>query len=1098
MRKRMLNKDIIQTLAKSKGRFVSIMCLMALGSFALVGLMVTGPDMRVTGRQFYGDNNLADITVISDYGLSKDDQNIIKRTDGVQDAEFGYFKDVTIKNTSHSIRIYSKPEKTSTYRVTKGRLPQKKGEIALASKEQDKYAIDSSIRVEEQPDIAGDTVLTENEFTVVGFVDASDIVSDLNEGQSTAGAGVLNGYAVVTEDTFDSDVAMVGKVTFKDTSGVDYWTDEYRDLVQKHKDTLTKRLANQPKARQASIRETRREQIDKAKQQVKDAKQQLADSQQQLDDADKQIADAKNQLQQSEIDAVQQAATAQAQLSTAQAQIDAASSQLVSAQVQLDGASQQLASGQQELNESWQQLSDGKQQLDEARTQLEATKTVLDKTGQMLAKWEQTGLTGKAYEQLKAKYDQYLAQYNQSVSQYNQKLAQYNQGLAQWQNGAKQLDQGSKQYEDNASQIASAANQLANKQTELGNAQSQLATSLGSGVQQLIEGQNQIESAEKEYQSKLDEFNKAKPEAEAKIAKAEQDIKLAEEKVDTLEVPAYSVDSRREGLTSEGYRVYEIIADIVNKLAGIFPAFLYLVAALVTFTTMGRMVDEERTNSGTLKALGYGNADVMRKFTIYGFAASTAGTIIGAAAGQTILPLIVYHAYSSGFTMPGIRLDFHPWITLMAFVLAWVSAIVPAWLVASKELREKPAALLLPKPPANGSKIFLERITPIWNRLNFTHKVTARNIFRYKMRMFMTVFGVCGAVALLTAGLSVQHSIQQIEDSQFGNLIHYDLIVAERSDNNADQRDEVAKSMKRKTVSSSTPIRYEQLTKTAGKSNDKQTITMIATDDAYNFGDYLTLRDRSTHESQVLTDKGAIISESMANMLHVKVGDTITVTDSDDVERTVRVDGITEMYIGHFMVMTFNGYEHVFHKDCTSNGYMVKLKDGSEENAAKQGAKFMELSGVQSVVQNITQKKQVRTIVNSLNQIMEVLVIVAAMLAVVILYNLTNLNVSERIRELSTIKVLGFHSNETTMYIYRETILLSGLGILVGYGFGAWLHEYIITEVPPDEVMFDPSMGWLAFVAPLVVVGVVLAVLGWVVYRRLRDVDMLAALKSVE
>lgn len=403
---------------------------------------------------------------------------------------------------------------------------------------------------------------------------------------------------------------------------------------------------------------------------------------------------------------------------------------------------------------------------------------------------------------------------------------------------------------------------------------------------------------------------------------------------------------------------------------------------------------------------------------------------------------------------------------MAAFALAWISAVVPAWLAVSKELREKPASLLLPKPPAKGSKILLEHFPPLWNRLNFTHKVTARNIFRYKTRMFMTIFGVCGAVSLLTAGLAVQSSIGQIGNRQFEELIHYDLIVAEESDTNSAQRKEIATTLKGKTVQSSTAVRYEELSKTAGKENDKQSITLLATDDAYNFNEYLTLRDRKTHQPQILVNNGAVISERLAEMLNVSVGDTFTVNDENGAQRTIKVAGISEMYIGHFIFMNAQCYEHVFGDQYSTNAYMVRLKDHSNANTERQGAKFMKLAAVRGVVQNTTQKNMVSTIVGSLNQIMEVLILVAVLLAVVILYNLTNLNVSERIRELSTIKVLGFHTSETTMYIYRETILLSLLGILAGYGFGEWLHRYIITEVPPDEVMFDPAISWIALAAP--------------------------------
>ncbi|WP_236023486.1 ABC transporter permease [Bifidobacterium miconis] len=1108
VRKHMLWKDIRVTLAKSKGRFLSIVSLMMLGSFALVGLFATGPDMQATGTTFYGEHNLADVTVISDYGLSKDDETIIRNTNGVRQAEFGYFKDVTITGSNHSLRIYSKPNAVSGYRMIEGRLPNTTGEIALDSAERDRYAIDSTVQVTELPDIAGDTILKQTKYTVVGFVDASEIVSNLNMGQSTAGTGELDGYGVVVPGTFDSDVTMIGRVTFNDTQHVGYWTSEYRDRVQTHKNTLAKRLAGQPKAREASIREDRRQQINKAQAKVDDAKRQLADAEQQLTDAKTQIETAKDQMTQGEITAIDQGSATAAELSGALAQIAAADSQITAGQTQLIAAAQQLTQGQSQLDSSWQQLTQAKTQLGAARTVLASVKPILDKTGAILTGWANSGITGSVYDTIKAQYDKALTAYNDAVAQYNTQLNAYNTALRQWNDGAKQLKEGTEEYQQNVAALADASRQLAAKQNELGQAVSTAPASatggnaadgsVSSGATQLIQGQRDIEKAEDQYAEKLQEFNDAKPAAEQKIKTAEHDIALAREKIDTLEVPAYSIDGRREGLTSNGYRVYEIIANIVGKLAMIFPVFLYFVAALVTFSTMGRMVDEERINSGTLKALGYGNADILKKFMVYGFAASTVGTVLGVVAGHTILPLIVYHAYSDGFTMPVIELKFHPVVTVVAFLLAWVSAVVPAMLAATRELKDKPAALLLPKPPANGSKIFLERLGFIWNRLSFTRKVTARNLFRYKTRGFMTIFGVMGAVSLLVAGLGVQGSIDQISERQFDEVIHYDMIVAEKSDDNDEQRAAVAKDMTDKAVDEAMPIRYEELTKTAGKQGDKQSITLLVTDDAYNFNDYVTLRSRVGHRPQILTDRGAVISERMASMLGATAGDTIRVTGEDGRERSVRVDGVSEMYIGHLMVMTSGGYEHVFGEGYQSNAYLVRLKDNSIANAEKQGARFMENDGVRGVVQNTTMKNQVATIVDSLNQIMEVLVLVAGMLAVVILYNLTNLNVSERIRELSTIKVLGFHSNETTMYIYRETIVLSVLGILAGYGFGAGLHRYIITEVPPDEVMFDPMLGWPAFVVPALLVAAVLAALGAVVYRQLRNVDMLAALKSVD
>ncbi|RDX18998.1 hypothetical protein CE161_03185 [Bifidobacterium longum] len=380
-----------------------------------------------------------------------------------------------------------------------------------------------------------------------------------------------------------------------------------------------------------------------------------------MNDAKNQIENGKDQLASSSEQAVNQASSTLAELSGATAQIASADSQLTSAQTQLAAGAQQLTQGQGQLTESWQQLSSAKTQLDQARTQLDTTKQVLDKTGQLLQQWQNTGLTGNLYDSVKAQYDRALSSYNDAVTEYKGKLNEYNNALQQWNDSAAQLSQGSQEYQQNAAAISQAANLLASKQTELGQAVSMASGSVSDGTSELIEGQRSIDKAKDEYNAKLQEFNDARPVAEKKIKAAEHDIELAREKVDTLEVPAYSIDGRRECLTSEGYRVYEIIANIVKKLAMIFPVFLYFVTALVMLTTMGRMVDEERTNSGILKALGYSDRDIMKKFLFYGFTASTIGTIIRVAAGHTMLPIIVNHAYSNGFTMAAHRAGVPPY-----------------------------------------------------------------------------------------------------------------------------------------------------------------------------------------------------------------------------------------------------------------------------------------------------------------------------------------------------------------------------------------------------------------------------------------------------
>lgn len=496
--------------------------------------------------------------------------------------------------------------------------------------------------------------------------------------------------------------------------------------------------------------------------------------------------------------------------------------------------------------------------------------------------------------------------------------------------------------------------------------------------------------------------------------------------------------------------------------------------------------------------MGYDNKDVLKKFTFYGLTSSLSGTIIGILLGHTLLPLIVYNAYHSGFTVPQIELHFHWGISLAAIILALVSSVVPAFIVASKELKENPSQLLLPKPPAAGSKILLERIKPIWKRMSFTHKVTARNIFRYKQRMLMTIFGVAGAVALLFAGFSVQHSIGGINDRQFGDLIHYDMIVAQNDYVSDEQAEEITDLLNSTKVKQNEAIRYEELTKVAGSNKDTQEIKLIAPQNTNDFSDYIRLDNRKSGKTLSLPDNGVIISERLASLLDVEIGDMITLQDSNHVDRDMEIIEITEMYMGHFVFTSKVGYETIFNTNFRSNAYLVNLKDNSNKNTKQQAAKFVNLDGVAGVVQNTTLTNQINTIVHSLDKIMTVLIIVAALLGIVILYNLTNINVSERMRELSTIKVLGFYDKEVTLYIYRETILLTILGILTGFGIGELLHQYIITVVPPDDVMFNPALSATSFIIPAVIISVVTIVLAFVINKRLKNVDMLEALKSVD
>lgn len=585
--------------------------------------------------------------------------------------------------------------------------------------------------------------------------------------------------------------------------------------------------------------------------------------------------------------------------------------------------------------------------------------------------------------------------------------------------------------------------------------------------------------------------------AQAEITESESEIQEAQAKIDAMTEPTYTSYTRSTLPGGEGYQTYESSTSSISSIGNIFPVVLYVVAALVTFTTMTRFVDEERTNSGILKALGYSNSDVIKKFVIYGFVASMIGTVLGIVAGHYLLSRIIAQIVTSDTTLGETHLYFYWNYTAIALVLALISAVLPAFLIAKNELSEKPAQLLLPKPPVKGSKIFLERIGVIWRRLSFTHKVTARNIFRYKQRMLMTIFGVAGSVALLFAGLGIRSSLGNVIENQFTNLMPYDMIVVKNDDNSSSENQEVKDFMDSNKVSQYQSIYFTTLSETISGLTDKQTVSiMVSSGD--DFGDFIHLKDASSGDSLTLSDDGIIISEKLASLYHVEAGDSFTLKDSDGKKHTVKVAAVAEMNVGHYLFMSQKVYQKIFGETPNDNAYLVTLKNDSSSNIEKLSTKLLAMSGVLAVSQNSSLVKTVKSVVASLNGAMTILIVVSILLAVVILYNLTNINVAERIRELSTIKVLGFYDKEVTMYIYRETISLSLIGIIVGLIGGKYLHQVIMGMIGSDSIMFGTTVGWDIYVIPIAVIVIILLALGWLVNHILKTVDMLEALKSVD
>ena len=612
--------------------------------------------------------------------------------------------------------------------------------------------------------------------------------------------------------------------------------------------------------------------------------------------------------------------------------------------------------------------------------------------------------------------------------------------------------------------------------------------------------ENQVSQLPDPYKSQassqLDQAKEQLAQEKEKLAQAERELtnekskwQTRQDEVNALTEPSYHVYNRKSSPTSQGYLMYSNSAMSIRAVGNIFPVVLYAVAAMVTFTTMTRFVDEERTNAGIFKALGYRSKDIIAKFVIYGLVAGSIGTFLGILIGHYILAPTISHIITERMIVGESQQHFYWTYSCLALGLSLVASVLPAYLVSRRELHDEAAQLLLPKPPAKGSKIILERITFIWSHLSFTQKVTARNIFRYKQRMLMTVFGVAGSVALLFAGLGIQSSVVGVADRQFKDLQEYQLVLAVRNHASDSDQAQLETKLQADAVDKYRLIYSKQVDeKYAGKAG-VQTVTIMVTDQD-DLDPFVHLEKNG---EKLSLSNGVVLTEKLAQLAGVTLGDTFKI---DGKEFTVAA--ITEHYVGHYIYMNQKTYEAIYGQVPKMNTYLVQLKDKSEGNTERVAGEFMEQPAVASVVQNASTIRLFETFASSLNQTMAILVIVSVLLAMVILYNLTNINVAERIRELSTIKVLGFHNKEVTLYIYRETIILSLVGIILGLVSGFYLHQFLIQMIAPGTFRFQPKVGWEVYLIPVLAVSVILTILGVFVNHYLRKVDMLEALKSVE
>ncbi|KRL54386.1 ABC transporter permease [Furfurilactobacillus rossiae] len=667
--------------------------------------------------------------------------------------------------------------------------------------------------------------------------------------------------------------------------------------------------------------------------------------------------------------------------------------------------------------------------------------------------------------------------------------------------GAAYSDRYEKQTNRNVNQLQKELNHHArNRRTRLTNSAQEKINQQSQKLQTLQQQLSTQQAALKQTTQDTASTSQAQQQLqrqEALLAKKVAKLSSAKQQLRQINSLKYTIQSRNDYNT--GYNEYGERANRISILSNTFPIIFFAIAVLVCTTTMGRMAEEKRIEMGTFRALGFSKQNVMKEFAVYGVSAAVVGSTLGAILGIILLPHIIFRAYTAGINVGTLQLHV-PWLWLsISVVIALLCTTLPALWKGYQLLKEIPATLMLPKPPANGSRILLERITWLWRRLPFSQKVTFRNLFRYKERMLMTILGVFGCVMLLITGFGIRDSLQDLEHIQYSQIIHYDALGvynSQDSDHNVHQYQQTV--TQSKSVKRSMLVHYQSMYAKNSATLDNQSITMIVPKSTNHFSKFVTLRNRQSGKKITLNNNGVVISEKLANLFNKKVGDHLTIKDAQGHRTSVKISGITEMYIGHSLYMTSTYYKKVFNKTATANTEMIQLHHHNAANVNRLSRKLTKQSASLSVVQSLTNKRIISGILGGLNNVVLVIIICASLLAFVVLYTLTNINVSERIRELATIKVLGFYPFETTMYIYRETILLTIAGILFGFLGGDWLHRYIIAALPPETAMGVPSiLASNLGVSTLLTVIFSLIVMG-LMARKINRVDMLGALKSVD
>lgn len=1073
-------KDIFREIKISLGRFLSILCIVAIGVAFFAGIKASAPDMKNSADTYFDKYNVQDIQVYSTIGLTKKDVAAINKIKGVKSVQPSFSMDTLsqIDSTQMVIKVisYGIDQKMNKIRVVEGRMPERENECLVeASSATNKlygtFHIGDTIKLQSGTDEALSKSLKHTKYKIVGTCYNPNYLS-YEKGSSNIGSGTVNSFIYIQNTNVLKDYYTEVDVCVKGAKDLDCYSDEYFDVVdpvlKKIKKISNKQIDARIQSYQSELDEKKQEATDK----FKDAENQFNDAQNKIDSGLSEIQSNELKLQNSK-DQINQGWNEYY-----------ANLQLLDNIPTLQNAIAQIEESEKKLPEllsQKEQVENGLQQINaegDLNTKRTLIQNAIDFIDIALKKLENYPNSSDA-ETIRIKLNEKKELLQGQLSLIDQaiaKKAELEAILPQIQSGIEQIQAGVAKKAELQSQL----NQLLNAKNELNNAY----VSLINGQAQYEDGVSKIEDAKNELNKSIEQLTLSKAEFNIQKHDALRELSDAQLEIDKMEGKWIVLDRN----SHYSYRDYGACADRMDGIAKVFPVFFFLVAALVCMTTMTRMVDEQRNEMGTLKALGYSKLQIASKYIIYALIASILGSILGCSLGMYLFPTVIFNAWNTLYNIDQIKFLFQPGLILLASGSVTGITLLATLYSIYSELIEMPSQLMRPKAAKAGKKILLERISFIWKRLSFLQKVTARNIFRYKKRFFMTIIGIAGCSALLVAGFGINDSISDIVNQQYNVIYHYDATVSAKTSEITSQ----IKSLKGvKDV-------YEEdhlAVTTKIENKDISTTVHIISNDK-KFKDFCTLFNGNKEFD--LDDSSVLISQKMATKLNKKTGDTIKIKDANNKVIKAKIKGVFTNYVGHHIYASESLYKSWNTNAKTTHIYLIKSKKTTKKFERNLGNKIMNIDGVQSVTFYSSLQKNFKDMIKSISYIVVVLVISAACLAFVVLYNLSNVNISERKREIATIKVLGFTRKEVDAYINRETILLTILGSLIGLGIGIGLHHLIMNLAEMDDIMFGRTINSISYVISFVMTIGFSAIINLFMHKKLNNIQMVESLKAVE